>query len=118
MIEKLDRSHDNVLGYKLIGTIGESDYEVLGADVTAAEAEHDSVLLLMDLTGFKWEKVTAWDDDWRFGRDHKESIVKLAIVGDKRWQKWLTKLADSVYAQEASFFDEAEADAAWAWLEA
>jgi hypothetical protein len=40
----------------------------------------------------------------------------MAIIGDKRWEKWLTYLANPFYAKEANFFHPEEKDKAWAWL--
>ena len=39
----------------------------------------------------------------------------MAIVGDKKWQKWATHLAAPFYAGEAQYFDAEDAESAWAW---
>lgn len=39
----------------------------------------------------------------------------MAIVGDKKWQKWATHLAAPFYAREAQYFDAEDAESAWAW---
>ena len=38
----------------------------------------------------------------------------MAIVGDKGWEKHLTKVAQPYYAKEAKYFD--TDDDAWSWL--
>jgi hypothetical protein len=116
MIDKLERSSGDVLGYKVAGTVTKSDYEVMVPQVEALVEQEGSIKMLLDMTEFKWEKVSAWGSDFKFGREYRQKISKMAIVGDKTWEKWLTKLADPFYAQEAKYFPAAERDAAWSWL--
>jgi hypothetical protein len=52
----------------------------------------------------------------KFGRDYHKKIEKMAIVGDKKWQEWLTKVAEPFYAVEAKFFSPDDIDDAWAWV--
>jgi hypothetical protein len=40
----------------------------------------------------------------------------MAIVGDKEWEKWLTKLVDPFYAEEGKYFPVEDSAKAWAWL--
>ena len=116
MIDKLEQSSGNVLGYKIAGKIDKSDYDVMVPEVESLIEQEGSVNLLLDLTEFKWEKISAWGADMKFGKNTRKKISKMAIVGDKRWQKWLTKIADPFYAEEAEYFAAGDSDAAWAWL--
>lgn len=117
MLEKLSQSFGNVLGYQAIGTITREDYSGLIGDVEAILQQENSVRLLLDLEEFKGEEISAWGADLRFGRDYRKRIDKLAIVGDKKWQEWLTALADPFYAGEAKLFLTDQREAAWEWLE-
>lgn len=116
MIEKLDESSENVLGFKLTGDITKSDYETMVPEIEAAVKEYGNGSLLLEMTDFKWEKVEAWGADMKFGRDYHKKISKMAIVGDKEWEKWLTKLAAPFYAVEANFYYADDKDSAWVWL--
>ena len=42
--------------------------------------------------------------------------VGMAIVGDKKWEAWLTKLADPFFAGDAKYYHSADVQDAWAWL--
>lgn len=117
MLAKLSQSFGNVLGYKAIGTITKEDYATLTGDVDALLQQETSLCLLLDLEGFEGEEIKAWGADLKFGRKYHKRIIKLAIVGDKRWQEWLTALAKPFYAREAEFFPTNEREAAWEWLE-
>ncbi|MGD2078458.1 MAG: STAS/SEC14 domain-containing protein [Chloroflexota bacterium] len=116
MIEKMEQSSGNVLGYKVAGTVTKSDYDVLTPEVESVVEQEGDVSLLLDMTEFKWEKVSAWGRDMKFGKRFHEQVSKMAIVGDKRWEKWLADVASPFYAQEAQYFASDERDAAWDWL--
>lgn len=116
MIEKLDQSGGNILGYKATGTINRQDYATLTADVEALLQQEGSICLLLDLEEFKGEEAKAWGADLKFGREYRKKIAKMAIVGDKKWQEWVTALVDPFFALEADFFTTDERDAAWEWL--
>jgi len=114
MICTMERSTDTILGYTVSGDMTKADYQTLVPAVSAAIDAQGSVSVLFDLTAFRWEKVSAWSDDLNFGKQFKDKIDKMAIVGDKKWEHQLTKLAQSYYANEAKFFE--TDDDAWNWL--
>ena len=116
MIEKLSESSGNVLGYKVSGKIGKDDYTPLTADVEALLEKEESICLLLDLDDLEGEKANAWGTDLKFGREYHKKIAKMAIVGDKKWQEWMTSLVDPFYAREAEYFPLEERQAAWDWL--
>jgi predicted transcriptional regulator len=116
MLEKLNQNKGNILGYKAIGKITKEDYSTLTADVEALLQLEESINLLLDLEEFEGEKIKAWGADLKFGREYRKKIAKMAIVGDKKWQEWMTALVDPFFALEAEFFPTEEREAAWEWL--
>ena len=68
------------------------------------------------MSGFKWEKVNAWGADLKFGHDYRKKIKKMAIVGDKKWEELIAKVADPFYSVEAKFFMIDDIKEAWAWI--
>jgi hypothetical protein len=117
MIEKLPPSAGNMLGFRVSGTVSKDDYAVLAAEVGNLVKQHGQVSLLLDLEDFKREKASAWGADLKFGREYHQKIAKMALVGDKKWEEWLAKLAEPFYAREARFFHTEEREDAWAWLQ-
>jgi hypothetical protein len=116
MIQKLAESSGNVVGYKAIGEITASDYLKLEPEVRDLVEKEGNVRMLIDLTEFQWEKMEAWLQDLEFGYKFHNKITKMAIVGNKTWEKWLTALARPFYARDAKFFYTNDIDKAWAWL--
>jgi len=118
MIEKLRESAGNVIGFKLIGDITKADYEVLVPEVEALVQQGEKARLLLDMTEFNWEKVEAWGADLKFGHDFHNKVEKMAIVGDKKWDQWLTNLAAPFYAREVKYYHSDDIERAWDWLRA
>jgi len=116
MMEKMVESSGNVLGYKFTGTITFDDINKMEPEVNALVQKEGNVRILLNLTGFKWEKIEALVADLKFGHKFHEKIQKLAIVGDKTWEKWITHLARPFYAKEAKYFQSADMAKAWSWL--
>ena len=77
---------------------------------------NDGVYVLIDLKEFAGEEAKAWLPDLKFGPRFHDKIVKMAIVGDKRWEDWLTSLVHPFYAKEGKYFHTNEIAKAWTWL--
>ena len=116
MIEKLNQSSENVIGFKLIGNITKADYDVMVPEVEALVQQGENARILLDMTEFNWEKVNAWGEDMKFGREFRKNLEKMAIVGDKKWEKWLTKMVSPFYAREAQYYHSDDIESAWVWL--
>lgn len=116
MIEKMPESTGNAIGFKAVGSITKEDYALLTTELENLVSEAGSLRLLLDLQAFEGEDSKAWGADLKFGHEFRKKIEKMAIVGDKKWQKWLTSLADPFYAREARFFSITDRDSAWAWI--
>jgi SpoIIAA-like len=116
MLEKMSKSSGPVVGYNVEGKVTPDDYRQLEPEVKALADKYDTISVLLNLEEFTGEEVKAWLPDLKFGHHFHDKIAKMAIVGDKRWEKWMTALVDPFYAKEGKFFHPDEIDKAWAWL--
>jgi hypothetical protein len=116
MLESMDKSSGNVVGYKVVGDMTKADYATLDPAVDVVIDQYGSINLLLDLTDFRWEKINAWSTDLDFGKKYKDKIDKMALVGNQKWEKAMAKAAQGFYAKEIQYF-ESENDA-WDWLNA
>jgi len=114
MLQTMERSTDTAIGYKISGEMTKADYQTLVPAVSAAIKAQGTVSVMFDLTGFQWEKISAWGSEVDFGKQFHDKIDRMAIVGDKKWEHHLAKLAKPYAAKEAKFF-ETDNDA-WSWL--
>lgn len=115
MIEKMDGSEGKVLGLKIRGNITKADYEIMVPEIQAIVNKEESVSVLLDIEQFKGEDVDAWGDHFKMFQDYHRKIDKIAIIGDKTWEKWMTKLAEPVYSK-SKFFYPKDIELAWKWL--
>jgi len=116
MLEILQESSGNIIGFKAIGTIKPADYDELVPKFEELIKQEGTVRVLMDMSAFKSEAPSAWRDDFHFGKEFHKKIEKIAIVGDRRWEKWMAKFCAPFYAREARFFHTDDTIAAWDWL--
>lgn len=117
MYEKLDRSGDGTLGYRVENKISEAELEQIVRDLEVAVAEEGEVDLLVHVESFPKPELDALEEDLAFWREHGENIGRYAVVGDGTLMKWATKLGDKATDADVQYFEESELDEAWDWLE-
>ena len=47
---------------------------------------------------------------------HCTSFDKIALVGDRTWEKWMAAVCKLFTMAKVRYFDAADVDKAWAWL--
>lgn len=114
-ISALTHENSDALGFAVSGDVTKDDYDVLTPAVARSVEESGTTRLLLDLTDFRWEKVSAWGADLRFSHEFHDTIAKLAIVGDRKWEEYLARVCAPFYARQARYFDSTVE--AWAWLD-
>lgn len=74
------------------------------------------VRMKIELEDFKgWDSGGLWEDI-KFDFAHRESMERVAIIGDKAWQDWGTWLAKPFFKAEIRFFPREDLAKAEAWL--
>lgn len=116
MIEPLPVSDDKVLAFKLSGKLHDEDYKHFVPMVDEAIAQHGKVRLLAQFHDFKgWDAHALWDDI-KFATTHCTKIERIAMVGEKAWEKWMAAVCKPFTMAKIRYFDATETDAALAWL--
>ncbi len=112
----IERVQDRYFVYmKAIGRLTHEDYEKMTPllDAALAEVKEPKVRVLIDATELEgWEPRAAWDD-FKLGLKHGNQFVKVAIVGNKKWEKFLAKIANWFVAGEVRFFENLEDAMEW-----
>jgi hypothetical protein len=57
-----------------------------------------------------------WEIRVKFSTTHCTKIERIALVGDKAWEKWMAGVCKPFTMAKVRYFEPAEIDAAWAWL--
>ena len=117
MIEKLPQSTDKILGFRMSGKLHDADYKTFVPMVDAAIAKDGKVRLLAQFHDFQgWDAHALWDDI-KFSSTHCTKIERIALVGDKTWEKWMACVCKPFTMAKIQYFDAAQSDAAWKWLQ-
>jgi hypothetical protein len=106
----------STLEVKAIGKLTHEDYQRFGPEFDRLAAEHGKLRVLFDLSGLDgWEAEAMWDD-LKLGIKHHADLERLAVVGDRTWEKWMSVLWRPFTSGEMRYFDKAQLEAARAWL--
>jgi SpoIIAA-like len=116
MIELL-QSSDKILGFKMSGKLHDEDYKKFVPLVDAAVSKAGKVRLLAQFHDFHGWDLHALRDDIKFSTTHCTKIERVAIVGEKAWEKWMAKVCKPFTMAKIRYFDASDAEAAQAWLE-
>lgn len=115
MIEPIPSPHANVLAFKLSGKLHDSDYKTFVPAIDEA-AKSGKVRLLAQFHDFQgWDMHALWDDI-KFATTHCTAFDRIALVGEKSWEKWMSAVCKPFTMAKIQYFDAADIDKAWAWL--
>ena len=93
-----------------------ADYERLVPEVERLIAEHGKIRMLFEMRDFHgWEADAMWEDI-KFDLKHFSDIERLAIVGERKWEKAMAILCKPFTTAEIRYFDRREIDAASCWV--
>ncbi|WP_210398162.1 STAS/SEC14 domain-containing protein [Motiliproteus sediminis] len=117
MLMKLEQSSPTALGFLASGRLTDNDYKnFLIPEVKRTLEEQQSIRLLFMMEGFRgWDIQAAWDD-LIFGMEINRRVERIAIVGDRDWEKWMARLTRAFTYGEVRYFDLKEREQAWAWI--
>jgi hypothetical protein len=116
MIETLTASSPKVLGFKLSGKLHDADYDKFVPAVDAAIAKEGKARILAEFHDFHgWDAHALWDDI-KFSTTHCNKIERIALVGDKAWEKWMARVCKPFTMAKIRYFDQSEVAAAEQWL--
>ena len=116
-MHKISVSQD-VVHIEVSKKLTRADYDELipsWKEMIAQEGALRMVFIMKDFEG--WEPGAAWQD-LQFDLEYASKIDRVAMVGDKRWEKWLTKLASFFVKADVKYFDATELSAAEQWIRA
>ena len=117
MIEQLTRDSSKALGFKLSGKLHDEDYKTFVPLVDKAIAEHGKVRMLALFQDFHgWDAHALWDDI-KFSTTHCTKIERIALVGEKTWEKWMAMVCKPFTMAKIRYFDVSQLADAWKWLE-
>ena len=116
MIDPLPESFGRVLAFRMSGKLHDEDYKKFVPLVDAEIAKEGKVNILAQFHDFHgWDARALWDDI-KFSTTHCTKFKKIALVGDKAWEKWMAVACKPFTMAKIRYFDAAQMDAAKQWL--
>jgi hypothetical protein len=121
MIDVMEESNRNVLGFRATGKLSQTDYrDVLHPRIEKLLKRFPTlnVLFLMDDAFAGWSLAAAWANTI-FDLKHRHDFDKIAMVGCPMWEEWCVKLAAApLMGGKMRTFRPDELDQAWKWVQA
>lgn len=105
-----------ILVIALSGKLAKEDYAHFAPEVERLVREHGRLRLLVKMHDFHgWTAGALWEDikfDWKHFRD----IERLALVGERAWERGMATFCKPFTTAKVRYFDIGEAAAADAWI--
>ena len=115
---ELHTEHENLLVVKASGKLTKDDYATFLPEVDQLIKEQHKINILFDMHDLHgWEAAAAWEDT-KFAFHHFRDIERLAVIGEKRWQKAMTVICKPFTRAEVRYFTRQQSDEAHQWLQA
>ncbi|MGA2256092.1 MAG: STAS/SEC14 domain-containing protein [Thermoguttaceae bacterium] len=116
MITTIETGSPKVVGVRLSGKLHDEDYKRFVPMIDSILTAEGNVRLFVQFEEFQgWDMHAAWDD-FKFGLSHYSDFERIAMMGDRRWEKWLASVCRPFTKAKVKYFDRSEVDAAWRWL--
>lgn len=117
MIEQIEHGAGKILGFKMSGKLHDEDYKLFVPVVETAIKAQGKVRLLAHFEDFHgWDLHALWDDT-KFATRHCADVERVALVGDKRWEKWMAAVCKPFTMAKIRYFDVKDIESAWKWLD-
>lgn len=122
--ESLGTIHVTELGgaavqIQLLGKLDPEAFARAQDGLSAHMRAHDGLRLLLDLREFDgWQGLSALAAHLQVARANVGAAERIALVGDKTWQRMAERVAARILDAETRFFEAGQFDAAKAWLTA
>jgi hypothetical protein len=117
MIEMLSGLPAHTVGFKMSGKLHDEDYKKFVPLVDAEIAKEGKVNVLAQFHDFHgWDLHALWDDI-KFSTTHCTKIGRIALVGEKTWEKWMAVVCKPFTMAKIRYFDAKDFEAAKAWLD-
>lgn len=116
-IQLIERNNEKILEVQVSGKLVHDDYQHFVPQFERLLKQHGKIRVLFEMAGFHgWQAGALWDDI-KFDLKHFSDIERLAMVGDKKWEKGMSVFCKPFTTAKIRYFDSAQVAEARSWLE-
>ena len=105
-----------MLEIQVSGKLTHDDYRQFVPEFERLVKEHGKIRLLFEMVDFHGWKLGAMWDDIKFDAKHFADIERLAMVGDKTWEKGMSAFCKPFTKASIRYFDHTAISEARAWI--
>ena len=115
-IELSENAAAKLLEVKASDRLSREDYEHFEPAVSGLIESAGKIKILFIMHDFHgWQMGAVWEDI-KFATKHCRDIEKIAMVGEKVWEKWMATICKPFTMSSIKHFDAGEEAAARKWL--
>ena len=115
-IKLTEKNDGKVLEVQVTGKLAHEDYQHFVPEFERLVKKHGKLRVLFEMVDFHgWEAAALWDDI-KFDLKHFSDIERLALVGNKNWEKLMAAFCKPFTTAEVKFFDPTQFAKARIWL--
>lgn len=115
MYEILTKSDDRFVAIRTSGKLEKSDFDSMIPLLEDRISRHGKISLYWEMNDFDGWTMEALGADAGFDIKHKNDFNRIAMVGEKKWHEWMTKLMKPFASAELRYFDLSESEEAKGW---
>lgn len=116
-VELEERKEGKVLLVRVTGRLDKQDYDRFTPEIERLIKQHGKLRLLLETHDFHgWDAGALWEDV-KFDVKHFNDIERLAVIGEKRWEKGMAIFCKPFTTAKVRYFEHDQAAEAQAWIE-
>ncbi|MBX0335189.1 STAS/SEC14 domain-containing protein [Pontibacter sp. HSC-14F20] len=116
MLQLLEESRDELVAFRLAGSIDRHDYEVMLPILEEKIKQYGKIRVYAELQDAEEISLQALWEDLKFDFRHAGDFMKVALVGNRRWLDWLTVMASPFTTAKIKHFEVMEREQALEWV--
>lgn len=115
-IKLTEENNGKLLDVEVTDKLHKDDYGQFVQEFERLVKKHGRVRILFDMKNFHgWDAPALWHDI-KFGKQHSPEIDRIAMVGDKAWERAMSTFCRPFTNASIRYFDHSAMNEARTWL--
>jgi hypothetical protein len=116
MIAILPETHWDLLAVQVSAKLTDQDFDTYRSLIRQKMEEYGSARLYFEMVNFEGWQPGSFVENGVFDLVHGQEYGRVAMVGEKQWQRWAARLAAPVKKEGIKYFDLSDREKAMAWV--
>lgn len=116
MIHLLNSEKENLIAAKVSGEISKEEVQKLHPLIHEIIDKNKKVDFYLELHDFHGYDLKGMWEDLKIDAAHISDYGNMAIVGEKKWQKWASRAIDIFTGSKVKYFDLTDKESAKEWI--